>query len=79
MHTVGRSVTKTAKKIILALKEKKNYVHEIKDDSAWNISWNTLPFSLTFSAKKKLQGKKKEEMTKGSGGRMKSVMPGSQL
>jgi len=31
-------------------RKKKNYVHEIKDDSAWNISWNTLPFSLTFSA-----------------------------
>jgi len=51
MHTVGRSMTTTVKKIILAFKEKKkNYVHEIKDDSAWNISWNTLPFSLTFSA-----------------------------
>jgi len=60
MHTVGRSMTTTVKKIILTLKEKKNYVHEIKDDLAWNISWNTLPFSLTFSAKKKLQGKKKK-------------------
>jgi len=62
MHTVGRSVTTTAKKIILALKEKKNYVHEIKDDSAWNISWNTLPFSLTFSAKKKKKTARKKKM-----------------
>jgi len=37
------------------------------------------PFLLLLVQKKKTARKKKEEMTKGSGGRMKSVMLGSQL